>query len=96
MKKLKEFLADDFALHVYAGLIIAIVSGMTAHIWLSPFVSGLIGLFTGTLAGFVKEFVWDLWLKKGVFSWRDIFATFWGACLGAIILAVIFNIHNGV
>ena len=96
MIKIKNTFTGDFTLHVYAGIIITVISGLASYIYLEAFLSGVIGLAVGNIAGFAKEYIWDLWLKKGTFNKQDIFATFWGACIGTVILAVIFNIHNGV
>ncbi len=96
MPKINNVFTSDYTKHVYAGLIITVIGGQLSHFLYSPFLSGLIGLLTGNIAGFGKEYIWDLWLKKGTFNKRDIFATFWGTLIGAIILIVIFNIHNGI
>lgn len=94
MIKIKNTFSSDYTKHVYAGLIITLICGQLSHFFFSPFISGLIGLLMGNIAGFGKEYVWDLWLKKGVFNKQDLFATFWGTLIGTIVNTVIFNIHN--
>jgi len=77
--------------HMVAGTLIAIITGflffwlLDERIWLSL----LVGLFSGTLAGVVKEF-YDLYIKKTLFNFEDLKATFWGAIVGMIILVPIF------
>lgn len=47
------------------------------------------GLVIAISAGFAKDVVWDLYLKKGTFELLDILATAVGAVIGAIVSTTI-------
>ena len=64
---------SDKWLHALCGYAITITAGMFIP-WL--------GALSGVLAAFVKEFIWDKWLKKGMFEWADINATLVGILIG--------------
>jgi hypothetical protein len=46
---------------------------------------GLIVFIPALIAGFAKEFVWDKWLKKGTFEWKDIYFTCFGGLTATIL-----------
>lgn len=81
---------DDKDSHKLAGTIITFVTSFTLYkateinFWLCL----LFGLLSGVLAGLAKEYVWDKHLKKGTFSKDDIYATSWGALIGAVVFGI--------
>lgn len=84
---------DDKTKHVYAGMLITIVSAeITNQVINDPFKSTLIGLSTGLTAGLIKDVVYDKMMKKGIYDKNDILATSWGAACGAIIIRVKFDL----
>jgi hypothetical protein len=46
----------------------------------------LAGFITGCVVGAAKDFILDLWLKKGRFEWLDIAAAILGAALATGVL----------
>ena len=84
---------DDKALHVYACLVISVITGVLCYCYLNTgiLVSITNGFVLAIVIGFAKEFIWDKALGKGTFNWWDIFYDFWGALIGALILGGILN-----
>ena len=75
--------------HVYAGMIISTGTGIACSQWLLPkktknleFKSAGLGILVGTLAGQLKEEVWDLRWHKGTYSNIDKVNTWWGSMWG--------------
>ncbi len=91
------FSKTDKTRHVFAGVGISIITGALAYTYshLLPGEAALIGLLAGTIAGLVKELIWDGLLKKGTCSLWDFIATFFGSCLGALLLRVIYAVLLG-
>lgn len=86
--------------HFFAGLAIAIVAGLLFYPivrlipwrWLGLFVMmGQIGfgLFVATVAGALKELVWDKWLKRGTPEWLDFWATVLGGVIGGLVVVLL-------
>ncbi len=72
----------DKLYHLIAGFIIALIFGL-----FNP----IAGLIIAVGAGFTKDVVWDLYLKKGTFEVMDIFATVIGAIMGTVVALLIIN-----
>lgn len=70
----------DKLYHLIAGFAIALIFGL-----FNP----IAGLVIAISAGFAKDVVWDLYLKKGTFELLDILATAVGAVIGAIVSTTI-------
>lgn len=87
----EHFQEDDKQYHLFAGEVIAIVVALVFahHIGIGHVWGSLIGFVAGVLAGFVKDFVWDKWLKKGTFDWWDIGFTSGGSLIGALIVLIV-------
>ena len=66
-------MGKDKLYHLIAGFVIAFVFGLISPFW---------GLVAGITAGLVKDIVWDLYLKRGMFEVLDIYVTIIGAILG--------------
>lgn len=76
-KALNWFGVDGLA-HMLVSLILCSVLAAFLPCWAAVLI---------TLAvGFIKELVWDRWLKKGTAEWRDIIADAIGVLLGAFII----------
>lgn len=73
-------MTKDKLYHLIAGFVIALIFGL-----FNP----ILGLVIAVGAGFAKDVVWDLYLKKGTFEVLDIFATAVGAVIGAIVATII-------
>lgn len=63
--------------HMIAGFLISGLAGF--------FLQGLIVFIPALNAGLAKEFIWDKWLGKGTFEWKDIYFTCWGGALATIL-----------
>ncbi len=48
----------------------------------------LAGFIAGCVVGVAKDFILDLWLKRGRFEWLDIAASILGAAMAAIITLI--------
>ena len=76
--------------HKLAGTVIVFITGFILYhfteinFWLCL----IFGLLAGVLAGVLKEYAWDKYLKKGVFSNEDIYATLWGTLIGGVVFGV--------
>lgn len=68
---------NDKIKHLIAGFLI---SGLTGF-----FLQGLIVFIPALLAGLAKEFIWDKWMKRGTFEWKDIAFTCWGGLLATFL-----------
>lgn len=55
-----------------------------------------IGLITAIVVGALKELVWDRLMGNGVCSLWDFIPSCYGSILGAIHVAILFNLTNGV
>ena len=75
-------MAKDKLYHLIIGFIIALIFGL-----FNP----IAGLIIAVGAGFTKDVVWDLYLKKGKFEMLDIFATAVGAIMGTVVAILIIN-----
>lgn len=75
-------MTKDKLYHLIAGFIIALIFGL-----FNP----IAGLIIAVGAGFTKDVVWDLYLKKGTFEVLDIFATVIGAIMGTVVALLIIN-----
>ncbi|MEA5046529.1 MAG: hypothetical protein VB075_18410 [Petrimonas sp.] len=75
-------MTKDKLYHLIAGFAIALIFGL-----FNP----IAGLIIAVGAGFTKDVVWDLLLKKGTFEVLDIFATAVGAIMGTVVALLIIN-----
>lgn len=73
---IKSFGSPDKPKHYYAGMII---SAIVLIITSSP----LLAFIIGAIAGALKEFVWDKWMKRGHFEWYDLMWT----CAGSAVIS---------
>lgn len=71
-------IAKDKQFHFIAGVFIAFVVG--------AFSSPLLGFVAATLAGLVKDFVYDRALGLGHFEWMDIVWTIFGGLVSTSIM----------
>lgn len=81
MKKIKLFLnkiGNDGLLHL------TICFGLTAM--LGNFVNIGLALFIPIFIGFAKEILWDAWMGKGQFQWKDILCDAAGSLFAFLIL----------
>lgn len=81
-KALNWFGVDGLA-HMLVSLILCAVLAAFMPVWIAALVAIAIG--------FIKELVWDRWLKKGTAEWRDIIADVVG-----IVWSVIIEILNAL
>lgn len=97
----------DKQLHLLAGLALSLLAGLFVYpvmVWvpwrwlqflLTPFVvMGQIGfgLFVATVAGALKELVWDKWWKRGHPEWLDFWATALGGVIGSSVVWALFKL----
>jgi hypothetical protein len=85
MKKIREFynkyIKKDGILHIVVCFGITMCFGMLVH----PAFAAFIALFIG----FMKEIVWDGYMDKGEFEWKDIIFDLIGSLLGFALLMII-------
>ena len=75
-------MTKDKLYHLIAGFAIALIFGL-----FNP----ILGLVIAVGAGFTKDVVWDLYLKRGTFEVLDIFATVIGAIMGTVVALLTIN-----
>lgn len=75
----------DKKLHFAAGFIVTVVVGISLF-WFAVNSFVMIGIGTGFLAGIAKE-IYDEY-DYGGFDWKDMIATWIGALVGGIMLAI--------
>lgn len=81
---------DDKILHVWAGMLISIGTGLIAYFVTKDISDSLLtGLISTVVIGSGKELIYDKLLKRGVPSWPDFWNTMWGLLVGLIILFMI-------
>lgn len=76
-------MAKDKLYHLIAGFIIALIFGL-----FNP----IAGLIIAVGAGFTKDVVWDLYLKRGTFEVLDIFFTGVGGVIGMVVAIILTNL----
>lgn len=76
----------DDVTHFYAGFFICMTASEITYYYTDrPGLSCLVGIGAGFTADVCKEFIHDKMLKKGVFSYDDLFMTAWGTVIGAMV-----------
>ena len=80
--KLKHFIASA-AITIAVLVIFAVIPH--AYMW---GYDKAIALFCGIFAGAIKEFVWDKWLGWGMFEWKDLENSLYGAFVGMFTWAI--------
>lgn len=64
MNRIITYIGADGFLHLLVNLVIVAVMGAFLPLWT--------GVVAASALSLAKEFIWDLWMKKGVFSIKDI------------------------
>jgi len=78
----------DYLYHAIAGFLISFSAAfLIQRFWLPELM--LLSVVGAMIVGFTKELIWDKWLGKGTFEWRDIYFTLFGGLLGWIIAEII-------
>ena len=86
---------DDKTLHFYSGFAITALSAEIINQQIErPAISSAIGFGIGTLAGVLKETVYDREMKRGVYSNTDMGMTIWGSAVGAMVIRVRFDLQT--
>lgn len=86
---------DDKTKHFYAGFGITVISAEVCNqITDRPALSALSGFALGTLAGIIKESIYDKAMDKGTCSNTDAFMTSWGSACGALVIRVRFDLRD--
>ena len=81
MEKIKQFfkkIGSDGLLHFFVCFSITAILGNFVNIGLAA--------FAGIFIGFFKEIIWDAWLKKGSFQWKDLWCDIAGSISAFLIL----------
>lgn len=74
---------NDDSKHFYAGFGITLTTHfITSQFNVKPVKSRALGFLAGMTANFLKEFVWDKRLDRGVYSNEDLAFTSYGVVLG--------------
>ena len=85
MKKIKLFLNKLLVKIGNDGLLHLIISFGLVSI-LSNYMNIGLSLFISVLIGFLKEIIWDGWMKKGQFQWKDLLCDLVGSLLAFLLL----------
>lgn len=80
MKKILNWINKDGALHILCCFAIVTAAAHIVNIGLACFIA--------IFAGFAKEIIWDAWMKKGKFEWRDIVCDLIGMAIGCGIVLI--------
>lgn len=77
----------DKTVHVWVGILIALISGMLLYMFVETYmiIFPLFGFVIGVIAGALKELVNDKLLDRGQASLMDFIATMYGSLVGAIL-----------
>lgn len=78
MKKIINYIGTDGLLHILACYAIAVTCGIYLNAGLALFIAVFIGV--------AKEVIWDGWMKKGSFEFKDLISDMIGAVTGFIAL----------
>lgn len=91
-KDKQNHLIAGLALALSAGLLLYPVLNLIPWRWVQLLLllgpAGL-GLLTASVAGAVKEIVWDWWMGRGTPEWLDFWATVAGGVVGLILIKFI-------
>lgn len=86
---------NDDAAHVYASIGTMCISSEIAHVINDDITKSLIvGLTVTAAVGVAKEVIWDKLLKRGVFSYWDLFNDAWGMFIGFLVERVIMDVKG--
>lgn len=78
--RLLKYFGQDGLLHILCSLVLCLVLSSFIPVWIAALI---------TLAiGFIKELVWDLWMKKGTAEWRDIISDTVGIIIGTVLAVI--------
>ena len=80
MKKLLKWIGTDGLLHIAVCACIAFVFGR--------FFNPGLALFAAVFCGVLKEVVWDGWMKRGTFEFKDLICDLIGAVAAFVILII--------
>lgn len=101
MNKLRKFfewfytsvvskLKIDDALHAYASTIIFILSYGILGNFMNVYKNILWSVIITFVVGLVKEFVIDMWIRKGNAEWRDLVADVAGIVVGILLMLYLY------
>ena len=76
--KILGYFGQDGLAHILVSLILCVVLEAFMPVWIAALVTIAIG--------FIKELVWDMWMKKGTAEWRDLIADAVGILLVVLIV----------
>jgi len=83
--RLLKYFGQDGLAHILVSLVLCTVLGVFLPLWAAVLIT--------LSVGFIKELVWDLWLKKGTAEWRDIVSDAVGILLGVLII-ILYTLWN--
>ena len=82
---------NDKRLHFAAGGCISLATGIIAAAFThNILIIAAAGIAMAAAGGLAKDYIYDRFMKQGVFEWPDILATISGGCLSSGILMIIF------
>ena len=77
---LKQLIQTDKLVHNLINYVILFTLAVLTNYW--------IGLATAIVVSFIKEFVWDKWLKRGCFEIADLISNLLGIIEGSIMYLI--------
>lgn len=78
MGRLLKYFGQDGLAHILVSLVLCAVLGAFLPLWAAAIIA--------LSVGFIKELVWDMWLKRGTCDLKDVLCDVMGILLGAFIV----------
>lgn len=76
VEKILNYLGQDGLLHILASVVLMNVLCLSLPLW--------VAIIATTAIGIGKELVWDKWMKKGTFDYKDLLCDGIGILLGCL------------
>lgn len=71
-----SYLGRDGLLHIVCCALLVGIIGLIAPLW--------VAIVATVVVGVAKELVWDKWLGKGTFDWKDLLCDLVGILIGTL------------
>lgn len=75
-EKILNYIGQDGLLHMLCSIVLVGVIETVLPLW--------VAIVATAAAGLAKELVWDKWLGRGTFDWKDLLCDLAGIAIGAL------------
>ena len=75
-ERILNYVGRDGLLHILCSIVLVGVIDIVLPLWAAIVATAVIGL--------AKELVWDKWLGRGTFDWKDLLCDLAGIAIGAL------------